>query len=268
VKLRLLAVLAAIGLYGAGVLTVNSVVLPAAGINGVVQVNTETFDFLGPAHPSDVALQGSDPHAQHTFTRMFDIWLRPFGVHRPDVNDVWWSLGAFAVLASVATMLLFLFPKRLRYVSRLLRDEPISNHVLNFVLGTMAYALAYALLRLSWLTIVGMPFIPFLIGGVWLITMGGIVAVSFTLGRAVLRRVELCLSPLAEALIGLWLLFVTSMLPVVGWIAGGIAAATGFGALLQTHFGSRQRWSLELLDEPPPDMVEPNSKILPLRRVR
>src|SRR5579862_6105184 len=144
-KLRLVTVFAAIALYSAAALALNSVVLPAAGVNGVMQVNTGTFDFLGPTH-SDLALQGSDSKAQRTFTRMFDIWLRPFGVHRPDVNDLWWSFGAFAVLGSVASMLLFLFPKRLRYVSQLLRDEPASNHLLNFVLGLMAYALAYALL--------------------------------------------------------------------------------------------------------------------------
>jgi hypothetical protein len=76
---------------------------------------------------------------------------------------------------------------------------------------------------------------------------------------------------MAEELTGLWLLFVTSMLPFFGWVVGGVAAALGFGVLLQTRFGSRQRWSLEPLEDDTPQEPEPlpdNSKILPLRRAR
>ena len=93
------------------------------------------------------------------------------------------------------------------------------------------------------LAIVGLPLLPFLFGGVWLMAMMGVIIVSFTLGRVLLRRLGLVLPPLATALFSLWLLFVTCMLPYVGWLVGGVAAAVGFGALLQTRFGSRQRWS-------------------------
>jgi len=272
VKLRFAAVFLAIGFYSAAAFALNTVVLPAAGINGFAQLNTSTFDFLGPSRPdSQASTSDAEDRKSLAASRTFSMWLRPFGVHRPDVNDVWWAIGSFSVLGTVATMLLFLFPKRVRYVSKVLLAEPASNHFLNIVVGLLAYGVGFALLRLSWLTIVGMPFIPFLVGGVWLITMSGIVAVSFTLGRILLRRCNLPLPPLAEALTGLWLLFVTSMLPVVGWVVGGIAASLGFGVLLQTRFGTRQRWSLEPLEDDTPREPEPlpdDGKILPLRRAR
>ena len=179
------------------------------------------------------------------------------------------TVVVFAVVGAVSTMLLFLFPKRVRYMSTLLRDEPFRNHVLNVLLGLFGYGVAYAILRLSWLTVVGMPFIPFLVAGMWLATMMGILTVSFTLGRGLLRRVNAPMPVLAEMLVGLWLLFVTSMLPYLGWLIGGLCAALGAGALLQTRFGSRQRWSLEALSEPAPAPELPaDPKILPLRRAR
>lgn len=267
--LRIAVLFLLIALYSGGAFALNTVVLPAAGINGVAQLNTSSFDFLGPAH-SDVNHQAAEKD-HWAASRTFSLWLRPFGIHRPDVNDVWWALGSFSVLGTVATILLFLFPKRARYVSKVLLAEPLANQVLNVVVGLVAYGVAFALLRLAWLTIVGMPFIPFLVGGVWLITMCGIVAVSFSLGRTLLRIAGVFLPPLAEALIGLWLLFVTSMLPIFGWIVGGVAAALGFGVLLQTRFGTRQRWSLEALEDDTPRSPEPlpdNGKIVPLRRAR
>ena len=240
----------------------NSVVLPMAGLNGVMELNSGSFDFLGPVNHDTAAEWDRGLGGE----RFFSLWLRPFGVHHPDASDLWWAMGSFAVLGTVATGLLFAFPKRIRYVSQLLRAEPVANHTLNVMVGIMSFFVAYALLRLSWLTIVGVPFIPFLVGGAWIVTMLSIVAVSFTIGRVLLRRLDLALSPLTEALIGLWLLFITSMLPVVGWIIGGIAATLGVGAMLQTRFGSRQRWSLDVLEEPVPEPHVLDPKILPLRR--
>jgi hypothetical protein len=269
---RVALLLLAVALYSAGVVMLNTVVLPRAGINGFAQLTGSSIDLFGPAI-SD-ASRASTPEDRHEAnlgpSRYVNFWLRPFGVHRADVNDIWWALGSFAVLSTVATGLLYLAPKRIRYVSQLLRAEPTTNHLVNILLGLLAYSVAYALLRLSWLTIVGVPFIPFLVGGVWLLTMLGVVSVSFTLGRSLLRRAGAKLPPLAECLIGLWLLFVTSMLPFLGWATGGLAASLGFGVLLQTRLGTRQRWSLDLLDEPAPlaDPLPDDPRILPLRRAR
>jgi len=267
---RLVAVLLAITVYSGGVFTLNAIVLPAVGIDGFAQLTGKSFNFLGPAANDTSAAATED--REHTLgaSKFFSLWLRPFGVHRSGVNDVWWALGSFAVLSTIATTVLFLFAKRIRYVSTLLRAEPAGNHLFNILLGLLAYFVAYALLRLSWLTIVGVPFIPFLVGGVWLVTMLGVVAVSFTLGRTLLRRLEVVVPPLAETLLGLWLLFVTSMLPVLGWIAGVAAAALGLGVLLQTRLGTRQRWSLDVLEEPvhPAEPLPDDPKILPLRRAR
>ncbi|MFI5267081.1 MAG: hypothetical protein ACHQ7M_06855 [Chloroflexota bacterium] len=251
-------------------MALNAVVLPAAGINGFAQLTGKSFEFLGPSANDTSPAASEDREHSLGASKFFSLWLRPFGVHRSNVNDVWLALGSFAVVWTITTAVLFLFPKRIRYASTLLRAEPGGNHLLNVVLGLLAYFVAYALLRLSWLTIVGVPFIPFLVGGVWLLTMMGIVAVSFTLGRTLLRRVDVALSPLAETLLGLWLLFVTSMLPFLGWIAGGLAASLGLGVLLQTRLGTRQRWSLEVLDEPltAPEFLPDDPKILPLRRAR
>ncbi len=267
-SLRIAAVLLAMAVYSGGVLSLNSVVLPAMGVNGFAQLSSRTLDFLG---PSATDSQADGPRERGWgVSKMFNLWLRPFGVHRPDVNDVTWVMGSFAVVGAVSTMLLFLVPKRVRYVSKVLRNEPFRNHILNVLLGLLAYGGAYAILRLSWLTVVGMPFIPFLTAGVWLATVMGLVVVSFSFGRVLLRWLDAPLPALAEMLIGLWLLFVTCMLPYVGWLLGGLVGSLGLGTLLQTRFGSRQQWSLEALDEPlpAPEPQPSDPKILPLRRAR
>lgn len=270
---RVIGLVVAIALYSGFAISFNAVILPAAGINGFAQLTGDSLGFNAPAASTSSTTAGSNQHESHAQSagsaRYFDLWLRPFGVHRPDEGDVWWALGSFAVLSTITTVLIFLFPKRVRYLSKVLQAEPVRNHLLNVLLGLLAYCVAYALLRLSWLTIAGVPFIPFLVGGVWLATMLGIVAVSFSLGRRLLRHAGLVVPALAETLLGLWLLFVTSMLPLVGWIAGGAAAAMGFGLVLQTRLGTRQRWSLDLLEEPPIAAEPPDDpKILPLRRAR
>ena len=268
-----------LALYSASAVSLSAVVLPAAGINGFALIGssstiTPARQAAAPSEAEAAESAATEPKTEHEHSlgaaRYFNLWLRPFGVHRSDIGDVWWALGSFAVLSTISTMLLFLFPKRVRYVSNVLRAEPAGNHVLNILLGLLAYCVAYALLRLSWLTIVGMPFIPFLVGAVWLATMLGIVAVSFTLGRMLTRAVGLTLAPLAETLLGLWLLFVTSLLPFLGWIAGGAAAALGFGLLLQTRLGTRQRWALDVLEgpAPAPEALPEHPNILPLRRAR
>ena len=266
-----------LALYSAIAVSLSAVVLPAAGINGFALIGnastvTRAHQTATSPEPAgeEAPVAEPPPPREHSLgaARYFNLWLRPFGVHRSDIGDVWWALGSFAVLSTISTMLLFLFPKRVRYVSSVLRAEPAGNHLLNVLLGLLAYCVAYALLRLSWLTIVGMPFIPFLVGAVWLVTMLGIVAVSFTLGRVLTRSVGLALPPLAETLLGLWLLFVTSLLPFLGWIAGGAAAALGFGLLLQTRLGTRQRWALDMLEEPAAEALPEGSNILPLRRAR
>ncbi|MHB8619174.1 MAG: hypothetical protein ACYDAG_06325, partial [Chloroflexota bacterium] len=144
---------------------------------------------------------------------------------------------------------------------------PPPNHLLGILLGLMGFGLAYVLLRLSWLTIVGVPFIPFLIGGVWLATMLGLVAISLWVGRSICQTNGLVLPVLAETLLGFWLLFIPGMIPYLGWLLGAVLGAAGFGAVLQTHFGSPQGWSLEALREPLDD-PQASGKIVPLRRVR
>ncbi|GEM_PF-2894071 len=261
-----------IALYSGIILSIDSLVLPRAGIDGFAVMTTSSIRTLEAIVNGEPVPDSAGPpqgvRGNLDASRYFGAWLRPFGIHRQGFSGIWWSLASFSVLATVGSMMLFFFPRRIRYVSGLLREEPLGNHVLNALIGISAYVVAYVVLRLSWLTVAIMPLIPLLVSGVWLVTMLGVVSVSFTLGRLLSLRARVALPPLVEALLGLWLLFVTTMLPYLGWILGGTVAAMGFGALLQTRFGSRQRWSLEALEEPPPEPELSDPKIVQLRRAR
>ncbi|MDE3076995.1 MAG: hypothetical protein KGJ86_16390 [Chloroflexota bacterium] len=272
ISLRLGLTVAAILVYSGVILVGNSLVLPSVGINGFVRVTPSSFDLIGTSVAPQAAQTpspagGADESFRGRRHGLSYLWLQPFGVHRRGLSNLAWTFGSFALLGTLSAALLFLFPQRIRVMSDLLRDEPFANHLLNALLGAIVYVVGYVLLRLSWLTITGLPFFPLLAAILWLGTLLGLVAVSFAAGRSLLRRLEIQLPPLAEALTGFWLLFVTGMVPYLGWVVAAVAAAIGLGCLLQTRLGTAERWSLSALEEERGGTPVPGN-VLHLRRRR
>ncbi|MHB8619175.1 MAG: hypothetical protein ACYDAG_06330, partial [Chloroflexota bacterium] len=121
---RAALVLAAILAYSAVVLSLDSVVLPAAGINGYTRIDSTTFSFLGPEFSGQAhgaAASGGPLADRRRKPNVVRLWLRPFGLHRPGLNDLVWAFGSFTALSAISCLLLFLFPRRVHYVHRLLR---------------------------------------------------------------------------------------------------------------------------------------------------
>ncbi len=265
---RLLAVLFAVICYSSIVLVTDDALLPAIGVDGSFQVSANTLDALGgllgdrasPGAGTGASGQPGSHSGQH-------LSLLPFGIHRPGTSDVWWLLASAALFGVLATVLLFLFPRRIRQISNLLEASPLSSQVINVLLGLIVYLVTYVLLRLSWLTVIGMPVIPLLIDGVWILTWLGLVAVSFSTGHALLRKVDVALPAPAEMLFGLWLLLVTCLVPYLGWVVAGTAAAVGLGAVIQTRFGSGRSWSLAALNDAAAGIDLPDN-VVKLRRTR
>jgi hypothetical protein len=264
---RLLLSLAALAIYSITVLGLDSFVLPAFGINGFGQITETTITFLAPPQPArDIGTDAAAGRVRPSGESVFRVWLRPFGVHTPGPDNVLAILGAFAALSIIAASFMALVPERIRYISGTLRAEGLSALLTSAILGLVALIVGYAVIRLSWLTIVGALFIPLLITAFALATMLGVVSISFGLGRGLFGR-EDELHPLAELALGFWVLFLTGMLPYLGWVVTGAAVVLGLGLVLQTRFGSIGPWSLDALREqrmgPHPDA---ESNVVPLRR--
>ncbi len=178
------------------------------------------------------------------------VFVRPFGVHPTGLAGIAFSLSSFAALLSASTALAFLGPGLLARLRAPLLRGPGSLARATAV-GVLGYLFcgAWALLLAG--HFVGLPLALLLLAGLLLLTLVGLVAVSLSLGVAIGRAAGWRPhSPVYDLLAGLLVFFPLSVVPYVGWVTTGLAAALGFGALLTTRFGTGESWSLTPLSSP------------------
>ena len=73
----------------------------------------------------------------------------------------------------------------------------------------------------------------------------GVIGVGLMIGGVVYKWARFAPSLWIELALGSLVLFAFGHIPVVGWILVGIVMAWGLGAVLATHLGSGQVWSLQ-----------------------
>jgi hypothetical protein len=94
------------------------------------------------------------------------------------------------------------------------------------------------------------PLTILLIGILFVSGLMGLVALAFALGRSLLRRAGWQHgSPIYALLLGLLIIIALSRIPVLGALIFLFFASLGLGAMILSHFGSGETWTLKPLSE-------------------
>jgi hypothetical protein len=159
------------------------------------------------------------------------------------------SLALFVTLLLAGTANLFLFPLRVRNMSRLLRQgwrRGVALVLLGIGLGLLmlVFAFSAAWARITFpLAILGAT--TLLLLAVW-----GFLAAAYSVGRALLRRSGWgSTSPLVGLALGLLLLLPLLRIPLAGGIVMVVYIGLGLGLVIASRFGSNEPWSLISLME-------------------
>jgi hypothetical protein len=202
------------------------------------------FDKLTPPgafapSPGAILVPPAERMARPTF------WLRPFGLQRDGVQGIGWYVGSLVSWLALAGIGLFLAPRRVGVLARVLSGER-GQLLLAFAIGVLGYLSLGLLAFLIFINVVGWPIMVILMLVVYLATSLGLLAVSLALGAGVCRLARLDdRRPLLHLFVGVLLLFLGSIIPYLGWAVVACSAALGFGAVLWTRGGSISGWSLD-----------------------
>ncbi len=234
-------------LFVAGLLVLSAIViylvafvLPQQRIHGLWPLPTMRVDPRAGLPPVLGRALATPPE---TRLRPSIFWLRPFGLHREGIAGVWWYLGSFLAMFIPAAVALLLLPRRVRTVADVLSNG-WSQRLLAFTIGLMGYLTAGILVFLIFINVVGWPLLLVIALTVYAATAIGLVAIALALGAGASGLVRLHgRGPLFHLWVGAVLLFLASILPYLGWIVAGVAAALGFGAVLWTRGGDEKGWT-------------------------
>lgn len=146
------------------------------------------------------------------------------------------SILSFIAFVVLAVILVALFSKPLGVTSYYVEKLPGQA----LLWGLLLAILTPLIIVLLVLSIIGITFIPLYLLLLWAAGVFGYVAVSQLIGKKVLKALRVYNRPMMwEMVVGLILLCLIGFLPVLGWIAKGLAALMGLGAVLATRFGTQ-----------------------------
>lgn len=161
-------------------------------------------------------------------------------------------VSTFAVLLTLyftGIFLMFMFPRRIRHMTETLMVSPLRllrMTLLGFLTGILVMAISLT----SALTMGTFPLTILLFTVLFVGSLIGLVALAYTLGKALMQRAGWeQLSPIYALLLGQLILYAFERLPGVGSIFLLLFACLGFGAAIISHFGSGEPWNLNPLME-------------------
>lgn len=183
-----------------------------------------------------------------TFSGQGTTFLTPVGVHHPGPQGIGLYVASLSSLAALSALFAFLTPTRVRVMRGAIQVEP-STLLRLAAIGAVAYGLFALLGVFLSVLVVGIPLATLLLFAAVPATAFGLSAVALALGRLIVRTTRTRqVSPLLDLAAGILVLFTASILPFVGWLAFGAAAALGMGALIVTRMGTGDPWSLTALE--------------------
>ncbi len=180
-----------------------------------------------------------------TFTAL-PIWLRwsPFGARAEGWRGVLSAAASWVYLYLTSMLMLALVPHRTRLITQAIRGGTWTTRLRLLAIGLLALIASVLLVLLARFAFVWVVLVIVLAGAIFVLSYLGLVGVSLIIGGGVRRWAGFRPSPWAEVALGSLVLFAVGHIPVVGWLCIGIVAAIGLGAVLATHLGSGQAWSL------------------------
>jgi len=175
------------------------------------------------------------------------IWVRlsPFGEHAAGWRGVLSATASWVYLYLMSALLLVLFPRRMRLVTQTVRSGGWRVQLRLFLIGFLATLASGLLVLLARYASVWFVLVIILSGAVFVLSFLGLIGIGLMIGRAVRRWAKLTPSPWIELALGSLVLFAVGRIPVAGWFCFAIVAAWGLGAVLATHLGSGEAWSLQ-----------------------
>lgn len=174
---------------------------------------------------------------------LFEQWS-PFGAHMAGWQGILSALASWVYLYITAVLFVVMLPRRVRFITHKLRTSDGRGRLRLFVIGLLAVLTSVLLTVLARYAFVWGVLVIILSAAVMLLSFLGILCVSLMVGEAVLRWASLKLSVWIELALGSLIVFALGRIPVAGWIGFGIVVAWGLGAVLATHLGSGEAWSL------------------------
>jgi hypothetical protein len=175
------------------------------------------------------------------------LWMRlgPFGAHAGGWQGILSAVASWVYLYLTSALLLALFPRRMRLIAQAIQSGGLAAQLRLFLIGFLATLASALLVLLARFASVWFVLVIILTGAVFVLSFLGIIGISLMVGRGVRRWAKFGPSPWGELALGSLILFALGRIPVAGWICIGIIAAWGLGAVLATHLGSGEVWSLQ-----------------------
>jgi len=175
------------------------------------------------------------------------IWMRlsPFGAHVGGWRGILSAAASWAYLYLTSVLMLALMPHRVRRVTQALKSGGWRERGRLFLIGLLATLASVLLVVLARFAFVWFVLVILLTGGVLVLSFLGVIGVSLMTGKAVRKWARFAPSLWVELALGSLILFAFGHIPVAGWILVGIVMVWGLGAVLATHLGSGETWSLQ-----------------------
>jgi hypothetical protein len=175
------------------------------------------------------------------------IWTRfsPFGARAEGWQGILSAGASWVYLYLTSVLLLALVPRRVKLITQALKAGGARAQLRLLLIGFLATLASVLLVALARFAFVWIVLIVILAGAVFVLSYLGVVAISLMVGAAVRRWVRFAPSVWAELAIGSLILFALGRIPVAGWILVGVVTAWGLGAVLATHLGSGEAWSIQ-----------------------
>ena len=175
------------------------------------------------------------------------IWMRlsPFGEHAAGWRGVLSATASWVYLYLMSALLLVLFPRRMRLVTRAVGSGGWRGRLRLFLIGFLATLASGLLVLLARFASVWFVLVIILTGAVFVLSFLGLIGISLMIGGAIRRWAKFTSSLWIELALGSLVLFALGRIPVAGWLCFAVVAAWGLGAVLATHLGSGEAWSLQ-----------------------
>jgi hypothetical protein len=189
----------------------------------------------------------------NTFQRLHGNWsLLPDYVRRPTEIPPSTILSALTTVLTMfltGTLILLLFPDRIRHMEKALHTSPAG--LLRLTLFGLLTGIVIAAIGISAaLTMSTFPLIFILAIVLFISAFSGFLALSYTLGHQLMQQADWGdSSPLYGLFLGILILFALSQVPFLGILLQILSISLGMGCVIATRFGTGQSWNLSALYE-------------------
>jgi RDD family len=141
-------------------------------------------------------------------------------------SGISWTLGIIGLIVSL--LLGLIFPKAIAGTDVVLQERPVPSFLIGLAVILGAAVLSFLLL----VTIVGIIALPFLALAIFILNLFGSASVSYWIGKRIAPHItERSYAMYAWITIGTAVIWILDCIPVIGFIAAGVASLLGVGTV-------------------------------------